>query len=137
LGLVAALAVGQEQEDSAAPKRVLKKYRVRRPVIVDEQGNVVRAGPRLRRVRVKKPETAALLQATPTSPQITRTQQTTTTQSQPQQLQQQPQQQQQRQGQREITVTSRRVRPQQPQPQAQATPEPERDQTQTVSPINS
>lgn len=52
-------------EDSPAPKRVLKKYRIRRPVVVDDQGNVVRSGPpRLRRVRVKQPrptvETAAL-----------------------------------------------------------------------------
>ncbi|CAL8116872.1 unnamed protein product [Orchesella dallaii] len=63
--LVSQLLAQDSTEDSPAPKRVLKKYRVRRPVVVDDQGNVVRAGaPRLRRVRVKQPrptvETAQL-----------------------------------------------------------------------------
>jgi hypothetical protein len=65
LSVILAVAFAQDSsEESEAPKRVLKKYRVRRPVVVDGEGNVVRAGPRLRRVRVKNPRP----EATPSSP---------------------------------------------------------------------
>ncbi|OXA50918.1 Larval cuticle protein A1A [Folsomia candida] len=78
LTLVVGLSFAQESEDSTTPKRVLKKYRVRRPVIVDDQGNVVRAGPRLRRVRVKNPKPTA---ETATTTVVTSTTSTSSTSS--------------------------------------------------------
>jgi hypothetical protein len=48
----------RENEESNIPKKILRKYRIRRPVIVDADGNALtpRVGPRLRRIRVKQPQ---------------------------------------------------------------------------------
>jgi len=47
-----------EKEESNIPRKVLRKYRIRRPLIIDENGNAVTTPsvPRLRRIRVNKPQ---------------------------------------------------------------------------------
>lgn len=54
--LVTVNAQNDDKEESNIPRKVLRKYRIRRPQILDSNGNVVRSPnmPRLRRIRVNK-----------------------------------------------------------------------------------
>ena len=52
-------AQSSSSEESEQPRRVLKKYRVRRPLVVNENGQVVRRQ-RLRRVRVKTSSSSSI-----------------------------------------------------------------------------